>query len=402
MKQLLTRELAQPFDPDGLPCGAPVGDFVITTEEALKDQLLAAGKTYLYPLKLLANQGYHGTVRLSLTATPPDPALAYELEPGVVSLTERASATLSVRAVNARAPRILTVRGTDAAGKTNRLCLYLTPRQTGSMQVLASQLSGKKPTKNLEIILDASGSMKQRLGKKTRWETALEVLEQVLAKLPEDFQVGLRIYGHREPSRSPQTCTDSELVVPVAKLDRAGILAAANAVKPRGETPLVYSLLQTPGDLKEAGGGSVVLVTDGEESCKGDLAAAPRQLSGSGVDVRVDIVGFTLKGKEARGKLASLAKATGGRYYGAESGEALARAVLFAAIEKFPYRVRDAGGREVARGEAGGAAHELPPGEYRVTVLAGDQEATAQVRLGAGEDAALRLALEGDQVVIRR
>ena len=104
----------------------------------------------------------------------------------------------------------------------------------------------KKPSKNLEIILDASGSMKLPLGKKTRWTTALDVLKEVLDKLPNDFNVGLRIYGHREPSTSPKTCTDSELVLPIRKLDRAAVMAAANRAKPKGETPLVYSVLQAP------------------------------------------------------------------------------------------------------------------------------------------------------------
>ena len=133
-------------------------------------------------------------------------------------------------------------------------------------------------------------------GKKTRWDVALETLDQVLGNLPDDFNVGLRMYGHREPSPSPKTCTDSELLVP----DRASsiarsILTKAKTFKPKGETPLVYSALQSPADLKAVGGGTVILITDGEESCKGDPVKAAAELKASGLDIRLNIVGFALK-----------------------------------------------------------------------------------------------------------
>ena len=78
-----------------------------------------------------------------------------------------------------------------------------------------------KPTKNLEIILDLSGSMKSRLGNSTRIETARKVLAEVLTKIPDDFKVGLRFYGNRYGSRQKETCTDTQLVAPIQKLDRA-------------------------------------------------------------------------------------------------------------------------------------------------------------------------------------
>ena len=49
---------------------------------------------------------------------------------------------------------------------------------------------------------------------------ALETLDQVLTGLPDDFSVGLRMYGTGSHRSSPKTCTDSELLVPIRKLDR--------------------------------------------------------------------------------------------------------------------------------------------------------------------------------------
>jgi len=403
-RQLVTRELAQGFDPDNLPCSAPIGDFVIATEQRLKRQLMKPGQTFGYPLQLLSNQAYKGTIKLTAKSSPPDPTFDFRLEPDTIELTEISPTTLTVKTTGASLPasHVIAVRGTDTAGKTNLLCLTLAERTSGSIRVMGLERT-KKPTRNLEIILDASGSMKLPMGKKTRWTTALDVLKDVVAKLPDDFNVGLRVYGHRESSTSPKTCTDSQLVVPLGKLNRDGLLAAAGRLKPRGETPLVYSVLQTASDLKAARAGTVIVITDGEESCKGDPKAAVKQLQDSGIDVTLNIVGFTLTDKNVRGQLTTFAESTGGHFYGATTGETLARAVLMAAVEKLPYTIFDASGRQVASGEAGGTAEELPPGEYKVVIRAGDQELTSgPVVVAVGADTVLKVVVKGDHFAIER
>jgi hypothetical protein len=403
-QQLVTRQLAQGFDPDGLPCTATLGDFVITTEPRLKTLPMVPGRTYTYPMTLFSNQGYKGTVGLALTTTPADPGLAGSFESASVPLEEISHSTLTVTAARTASsgPHSLTVRGTDASGKNNVMCLQLVERTTGGIQVVGELTRDRKPTKNLEIILDASGSMKEALGRKTRWATALDVLERVLQKLPDDFNVGLRLYGHRESSRSPKTCTDSELLVAIKKLDRSGILNAARGWKPKGETPLVYSVLQTPADLKDVGGGAVILITDGEESCQGDVKAAVTAIHGSNLAVAVNIIGFTLTGRQTQAQLTTLAEGTGGHYYAAQSGEALARALLIAAVEKFPYVISDAAGKVVVKGDAGGPPEELPEGDYTVVVTAGDQQLKEKVAVAAANDVVLRVRLKGDRFVIER
>jgi hypothetical protein len=404
-RQLLTRELTQGFDPDNLSCSARFGAFVITTDQRLKSQPMIPGRSFVYPLTLLSNQGYKGTVRLAMGSAAADPTIKYQFEPDTIDLSEISKATLTVTTTKdaSASSRTLEVRGADPNGQSNVLCLNLYERRSGGIQVVNGLQRAKKPTKNLEIILDASGSMKLPLGTKTRWTTALDVLKQVLDKLPDDFNVGLRIYGHRQPSTSPKTCTDSELVLPIQKLDRAAVMAAANRVKPRGETPLVYSVLQSPGDLKAVGAGTVIVITDGEESCGGDPKAAVTKLAASGVDVTLNIVGFTLTGKNVESQLSAFSEAAGGHFYSAQNGERLARALLTATVEKFPYTILDASGKTVAKGEAGAPPEELPAGDYTVVVRAGDQELKAgPLTVVRGADIVLKVVLKADQFAIER
>lgn len=272
----------------------------------------------------------------------------------------------------------------------------------GILQVVSDIQRSKKPTKNLVIILDSSGSMNRQLGKTTRWGEALEVFKEAVEKLPDDFNVGVRVYAHRYPSGSRQTCTDTELVVPVRKLDRGRILSAIGRLKPRGDTPLVYSVLQTISDLKGVGGGSVVLITDGEETCRGDPVVAAQQLKDSGIDITLHIVGFTIKGKKVEQQLTAFAETTGGRYFSAQSGKELARALLIAAVDKLPYTIFDAAGKQVGKGETGDPREELPPGKYKVVVQAVDQELVAEnVSIASNKETMLKVVLKEDRFVLK-
>ncbi|MDQ7842822.1 MAG: VWA domain-containing protein [Armatimonadota bacterium] len=285
------------------------------------------------------------------------------------------------------------------------ICLAGGPEQitaalTGRIQVTSALRRVGPVRRNLEIVLDVSGSMNARLGTSTRWQTALTVLRSVVARLPDDFNVGLRVYGHRLPSTSPQTCRDSELMVPISRLDRTRFLSALTSLRPRGETPLVYSALQAAADLRPLGGGFIVLITDGEESCRGDPAKAAAQMKAAGLDVTLNIVGFTLKGQQAERQLATFAGATGGRYYSAPSGAALARALRLATTDRFPYKIFDTAGRVVAQGEAGDLGDELPPGRYKVVVQAADDTLTANVTVVADQTAVFAISLRGDRFVL--
>lgn len=280
---------------------------------------------------------------------------------------------------------------------------------TGGLQIVAETDPVKAAAaRNLEIILDVSGSMNSKLGNSTRIGTARDVLRDLLAKIPDDFNVGLRVYAHRYSWKDKQhSCTDTELLVPIQKLDRQRILSTVANLKPRGDTPLVYSVWQTPADLKPVGGGSVIVITDGQETCQTnvDPAKAAEQLTAAGIPVTLNIVGFTLQGKEKRDAeqlMRPFAEATGGHYYYAENGEALARALSLAALNKFPYEVFDSSGQQVAKGQAGPLSEALQPGEYKVVVHAGDQELTEKVTVTAKADTVLKVSRKGEQFVLEQ
>ncbi len=167
------------------------------------------------------------------------------------------------------------------------------------------------PVTEIELILDASGSMWNKLEDgRYRIDAAKQVLTEFLSETPArpDLRIGLRIYGAKVHYSKPGACEDSELVAPIAPLDRPRLLAAVRAARAIGATPLARSLDLAAQDFHEAGRKQVLVCTDGEESCGGDVAAAIARLKSLGPDVDVRFIGIGLPAASAArlGKLAPI------------------------------------------------------------------------------------------------
>ena len=169
------------------------------------------------------------------------------------------------------------------------------------------------------FIYDASGSMWGAMDGRTKMEIAREVLSGVVAELPSDQRVGLVAYGHRRKS----DCTDVETLVAFDNVDKAIITESLFAIQPKGRTPLAESAMKVIKELKSAEeGATVILVTDGIESCGGDLCEVIKAAKDGGVDFRLHVIGFGL-GEADLQQLTCAAEAGNGNYYSAEDTEQL-------------------------------------------------------------------------------
>ncbi len=148
----------------------------------------------------------------------------------------------------------------------------------------------------IQLILDASGSMYSKLPDgSSRITVAKTVLSNFISQLPADpnLNVGLRIYGAN--LNGAEGCQDSTLVLPMNGLERSALQMQVAQTKPRGVTPIAYSLEQAAQDFPQDGSKKlIVLVTDGQESCRGNLAKTLEVFKARGITVDLRIVGIDL------------------------------------------------------------------------------------------------------------
>lgn len=181
------------------------------------------------------------------------------------------------------------------------------------------------------IVLDASGSMWGQIGGRSKIEIARETLGTVLKSVPAGTELGLMVYGHREKG----SCSDIELAVPPGAGTGEAITSFVSGLNPKGKTPLTQSVEQAADILKYTEDkATVVLVTDGLETCEADPCALASALESKGVDFTTHVVGFGLTEEEGK-QVACLAENTGGKYFQASDASQLV-AALTATVAEAP------------------------------------------------------------------
>ena len=172
---------------------------------------------------------------------------------------------------------------------------------------------------NTIIVMDGSGSMWGQIDGRPKLEIARETLSDVLLDFPSDRGLGLLAYGHRTKG----DCSDIELLVAPAPGTAPQLLSSANGMRFLGKTPLTEAVRRAALDLRSSEEpATVILITDGLETCSGDPCALGRELEQGGVDFTAHVVGFGLLGAETAA-LECLASETGGQYFDAGDARGL-------------------------------------------------------------------------------
>jgi Mg-chelatase subunit ChlD len=105
--------------------------------------------------------------------------------------------------------------------------------------------------------------------------------------------------------------------------DRQAVASIVRALQPGGGTPIAAALRNARSlMLLSHSGGAMVVVTDGNESCRGDPCAEARELNRQLPDVRVHVIDVT-----GLSKLQCVAEATHGSIAVAKDSTSLARAI---------------------------------------------------------------------------
>lgn len=173
------------------------------------------------------------------------------------------------------------------------------------------------------LVLDASGSMWGQIQGKTKIEIARQVISDLLKNPQFSLELGLTVYGHRHKG----DCSDIEHIIPAAQGNSKYIMQVVNKLNPKGKTPLSDAVQQAAEQLRYTEEkATVILVTDGKETCDRDPCALGKVLEEKGLEFTTHVIGFAVA-KEERAKLKCLADATGGLFLTAADASTLTSAL---------------------------------------------------------------------------
>ena len=245
-----------------------------------------------------------------------------------------------------------------------RAAIQITPAKNEPGKITAALAAGTKASSAIEIILDASGSMLQKLGGERRIDIAKKTLTKLTATtIPAGTPFAFRVFG-----REVDSC-QTDLDVPVGPLNPAAVAQriAALVAKNGAKTPIGASLDKVADDLKSVTGEKlIVLVTDGEETCGGDPAASIERLRKAGIGTRVSIVGFALDDEKLATTFRRWSDAGGGVFFDAKDAAGLDKSLTEALRPGF--EVVNAQGQVIASGLVGGDAVQVPAGNHTVRI----------------------------------
>ncbi len=283
---------------------------------------------------------------------------------------------------------------TSLDGDTRESEIVVNVRDTSCAALEVTAANDGRPALSLndravEIVVDASKSMWGQIDGRSKMEIAKTTLEEVSYWLPDDLDLALRTYGSTSASEN-NDCADSSLLVPFGERNREYVRRAIAGLRPTGQTPIAYALEQAARDFDSLRSDrTLVLVSDGIESCGGDPVQAAYDLRQQGIVVHLIGFGLGTGADEDAASLRAIADASGGRYVTAGTAEELKAALAQTVATSFSvYR----GSTEVASGSLGSAGVMLlPEGDYRVQ-LHSSPPVEAEVSLAPRDSLTLTLA----------
>ncbi|MBX9942280.1 MAG: VWA domain-containing protein [Candidatus Obscuribacterales bacterium] len=206
------------------------------------------------------------------------------------------------------------------------------------------------------FIVDASRSMLEGLGGGTqKIDAAKQVLQNAIARIPPDVNFGLRVFGHGYQGAGNRNslfgggfaalgneCRNSALLVPIGTGNRRTIIEKVRQIRPYGMTPLAYSIeMAAASDFRGlTGNKTIILISDGQDTCGGNPCEVIRQLPKYGIKIKVDVVGLNLRGDPvSRNQLNCIANESGGKYYDADTAAKLIESVSASVSKAIEGRV---------------------------------------------------------------
>ncbi|MDO8519307.1 MAG: Ig-like domain-containing protein [Deltaproteobacteria bacterium] len=231
---------------------------------------------------------------------------------------------------------------------------------TGQGGIKINAPAGDRQYDKVVFIIDASVSLEDLWGEKTKWEwvKGLFLGGKSVSQL-RGSQMGI-VLGGNKVYHQHADCRDADWGFLLGPYNSKGIKGAFKESAPRGVFPLFASLSKA----LEAKPKKIIVVADGADSCAGKI---PQTLASKirREEILVDVVTLGALNPKDEKVLKELAETGGGHYLAVSSGEELEEEVQKAL--SFHFQLLD-GEKVVLEEGLTGAFHSLKPGNYTLKV----------------------------------
>lgn len=163
-------------------------------------------------------------------------------------------------------------------------CILLVLLCAAPLYMRAQDSSNVMKQPRILILLDGSSSMLQPWNAKdSRFTTAgriVTTLMDSIYKVNNQVEFALRVYGHQSPVQD-NNCFDTKREVMFSKDNLTQMFLRLHSLRPAGVSPIAYSLKEAAeNDLvdEQHNAYAIILITDGGESCNGNICEVAKML----------------------------------------------------------------------------------------------------------------------------